>query len=184
MWRGRDAAENNVKRTTADSIGMLGTIMNALAVENALNNQGVKAITLSSVAMPSLVKSYTVYDAVKYLEEGYVVICAGGTGLPFFSTDTASALRAAELSASKILMAKNGTDGVYDSDPRKNANAKKYSRITFDEILNKHLEVMDQTCASICCTNKIDVYVFDMNVEGNIKKVLTEPTIGTVVTIK
>ena len=130
MWRGRDAKSNNMDRCLADSIGMLGTVMNSLAVENGLKNAGLKAITLSAVPMPSLVTSYTRNAAVEYLEKGYIVIFAGGTGNPYFSTDTAAALRASEIGAKKILMAKNGTDGVYDSDPRKNPNAKRYIRLT------------------------------------------------------
>ena len=182
MWRGRDAVENNMERTAADSIGMLGTLMNSLALENALNNCGVKAITMSSIPMPTLVKTYTRREALEYLNNGYIVIFGGGTGSPFFSTDTCAALRAAEINANKILMAKNGTDGVYDSDPRKNKDAKRYSSLTFDQVLNQHLCVMDLTAAALCADNDIDVIVFDMNVSGNIKKVITNPEIGTVVT--
>lgn len=184
MWRGRDAAENHMERTLADSIGMLGTIMNALALENALKNVGLKAITFSAVPLPTLVKLYTKRDASEYLEKGYIVLCAGGTGSPYFSTDTASALRALELGCSKILMAKNGTDGVYDSDPRKNKDAKRYTKVTFDELLEKHLEVMDLTAASLCQSNHVDILVFDMNVKGNIGKIISHPEIGTCVTTK
>lgn len=184
MWRGRDAESNNMDRCLADSIGMLGTVMNSLAVENGLRNAGLKAITLSAVPMPSLVKSYTRSDAVEYLEKGYIVIFAGGTGNPYFSTDTAAALRASEIGAKKILMAKNGTDGVYDSDPRKNPNAKRYSRLTYQQMLNEKLEVMDLTAASLCSDNDIDTVVFDMNKSGNIKKIMIEPNIGTIVSNK
>lgn len=184
MWRGRDAESNNMERSLADSIGMLGTIMNSLAVENGLKNAGLKAITLSAVPMPSLVKSYTRGDAVEYLEKGYIVIFAGGTGNPYFSTDTAAALRASEIGAKKILMAKNGTDGVYDSDPRKNPNAKRYTHLTYQQILNEKLEVMDLTAASLCGDNDIDTVVFDMNKSGNIKKIMIDPSIGTIVSNK
>ena len=184
MWRGRDAESNNMDRCLADSIGMLGTIMNSLAVENGLRNAGLKAITLSAVPMPSLVTSYTRNVALEYLEKGYIVIFAGGTGNPFFSTDTAAALRASEIGAKKILMAKNGTDGVYDSDPRKNPNAKRYTNLTYQQILNDKLEVMDLTAASLCNDNNIDTVVFDMNKSGNIKKIMIEPTIGTIVSNK
>ena len=184
MWRGRDAVSNNMDRCLADSIGMLGTIMNSLAVENGLRNAGLKAITLSAVPMPSLVTSYTRNVALEYLEKGYIVIFAGGTGNPFFSTDTAAALRASEIGAKKILMAKNGTDGVYDSDPRKNPNAKRYTNLTYQQILNDKLEVMDLTAASLCNDNNIDTVVFDMNKSGNIKKIMIEPTIGTIVSNK
>lgn len=184
MWRGRDAESNNMERSLADSIGMLGTIMNSLAVENGLKNAGLKAITLSAVPMPSLVKSYTRGDAVDYLEKGYIVIFAGGTGNPYFSTDTAAALRASEIGAKKILMAKNGTDGVYDSDPRKNPNAKRYTHLTYQQMLNEKLEVMDLTAASLCGDNDIDTVVFDMNKSGNIKKIMIDPSIGTIVSNK
>ena len=184
MWRGRDAESNNMDRCLADSIGMLGTIMNSLAVENGLKNAGLKAITLSAVPMPSLVTSYTRNGAVEYLEKGYIVIFAGGTGNPYFSTDTAAALRASEIGAKKILMAKNGTDGVYDSDPRKNPNAKRFEKLTYQQILNDKLEVMDLTAASLCNDNNIDTVVFDMNKSGNIKKIMIEPNIGTIVTNK
>lgn len=184
MWRGRDAETNNMDRCLADSIGMLGTIMNSLAVENGLRNAGLKAITLSAVPMPSLVKSYTRSDAVEYLEKGYIVIFAGGTGNPYFSTDTAAALRASEIGAKKILMAKNGTDGVYDSDPRKNPNAKRYTHLTYQQMLNEKLEVMDLTAASLCSDNDIDTVVFDMNKSGNIKQIIIDPSIGTIVSNK
>ena len=184
MWRGRDAESNNMDRCLADSIGMLGTIMNSLAVENGLKNAGLKAITLSAVPMPSLVTSYTRNVAVEYLEQGYIVIFAGGTGNPYFSTDTAAALRASEIGAKKILMAKNGTDGVYDSDPRKNPNAVRYEKLTYQQILNDKLEVMDLTAASLCNDNNIDTVVFDMNKSGNIKRIMIEPSIGTIVTNK
>lgn len=184
MWRGRDAADNNMDRCLADSIGMLGTAMNALAVENGLKNLGLKAITMSAVPMPSLIKSYTRNDCLEYLAKGYIVIFAGGTGCPYFSTDTTAALRALEIGASKILMAKNGTDGVYDSDPRKNPNAKRYTKISYQEMLNQQLEVMDLTATSLCSNNDIDVIVFDMNQKGNIKKIMVEPAIGTIVTNK
>lgn len=184
MWRGRDAESNNMDRCLADSIGMLGTVMNSLAVENGLKNAGLKAITLSAVPMPSLVTSYTRNAAVEYLEKGYIVIFAGGTGNPYFSTDTAAALRASEIGAKKILMAKNGTDGVYDSDPRKNPNAKRYIRLTYQQILNEKLEVMDLTAASLCSDNDIDAVVFDMNKSGNIKQIMIDPSIGTIVSNK
>lgn len=184
MWRGRDAESNNMDRCLADSIGMLGTIMNSLAVENGLKNVGLKAVTLSAVPMPSLVESYTRAKALSYLEQGYIVIFAGGTGSPYFSTDTCAALRALEINAKKILMAKNGTDGVYDCDPRKNPNAKRYVKLTYQEMLNKQLEVMDLTATSLCSANNIEVVVFDMNKSGNIKKIMIEPSIGTIVSTK
>lgn len=184
MWRGRDAESNHMERCLADNIGMLGTVMNSLALENALNNVGLKAVTLSAIPMPSVVRLFTRNDCLDYFDKGYIVIFAGGTGNPYFSTDSCAALRAAQIDAKKILMAKNGTDGVYDSDPRKNPHAKRYTKLTYDQMLNEHLQVMDLTAASLCQDNDIDTIVFDMNVSGNIKKIMKEPQIGTIVTKK
>lgn len=184
MWRGRDAADNHMDRCLADSIGMLGTVMNSLALENSLKRHSMKVVTLSAIPMPSIVESYTKREAVKYLENGYVVIFAGGTGSPYFSTDTCAALRACEVGCECILMAKNGTDGVYNDDPRKNPNALRYSKLTYSEMLDKHLGVMDSTAASLCQDNNISAIVFDMNKSGNIKKIIDSPSIGTIVTSK
>lgn len=184
IWRGRDSVENHMDRVVADDIGMLGTVMNALAVENALRDAGLKAVTLTSVPMPTVASLYTHKDAINYLELGFIVLFAGGTGHPFFSTDTCAALRAAEIGATKILMAKNGTDGVYDADPRKCPDAKRYTSLTYQEMLNKKLGVMDLTAASLCQDNGIETVVFDMNKPGNIKKIITNPEIGTVVKVK
>ena len=179
MWRGRDAESNNMDRCIADSIGMLGTCMNALAVENGLKNAGLKAITLSAVPMPSLIKSYTRNDAIQYLENGYIVIFAGGTGNPYFSTDTLAALRALEIGSKKILMAKNGTDGVYDSDPRKNPNAKKYDQLTYMDIINKRLAHMDTTAVTTCMENNIPIITFALDEPNSIVKAAMGEKIGT-----
>lgn len=181
MWRGRDAKAYGMPRTHADYMGMLGTIFNSLALQSALENLGLEVKVMSALSVPAVAEDYNSRVAKKYLEENKIVIFAGGTGSPFFSTDTTAALRAAEVNAEYILMAKNGVDGVYDSDPRKNANAKRYSYLSYDDMMNQHLEVMDLTAATLCRENDIKIVVFDMNVEGNISKAYVDPSIGTLI---
>ena len=182
MWRGRDAESNNMDRCLADSIGMLGTVMNSLAVENGLRNASLKAVTMSAVPMPSLVKSYTRGDAIDYLEKGYIVIFAGGTGNPYFSTDTATVLRAIEIEAEGILLAK-AIDGVYDSDPKTNPNAKRYDEVSIQEVLDKKLAVVDLTATIMCLENKMPMYVFGLNEEDSIVKAMSGEFNGTKVTV-
>ena len=182
IWRGRDAVENDMNRSSADYMGMLGTILNSLALQNALESFGLKVRVMSSLNIPSVCEPYIYRKAMSHLNKKTIVIFGGGTGNPFFSTDSAAALRAAEIGADCILMAKNGVDGVYNDDPRKNPNATRYETLTYDEMLAKHLSVMDLTSATLCRENKIKIIVFDMNVEGNIARVVDEPTIGTIIT--
>lgn len=182
MWRGRDAEEIGMERVSADHMGMLGTIFNSLALSGALDSIGVKNRVTSAIPVGNIAEPYNHKMAKMSLEHGDVVIFGGGTGRPFFSTDTTAALCAAEIGAKTILMAKNGTDGVYDSDPRKNKDAKRFSKITYDEILLNHLQVMDLTAATLCSDNNITTIVFDMGISGNIKKVITNPEIGTIIT--
>ncbi len=182
IWRGRDAAESGMERASADYMGMLGTILNSLALQNALEALGLETRTMTSLQIPSVAEPYIRRKALAHLERGIIVIFGGGTGNPFFSTDTTAALRAAEMGANLILMAKNGTDGVYDDDPRKTKNVKRYTKITYDEVLQKHLQVMDLTAVTLCNENDIDIIVFDMNVKGNITKAITNPEIGTLIT--
>ena len=182
IWRGRDAEENGMQRADADYMGMIGTILNALALESALKSLGVKTRTMSALQVGNVVEPYNRKKALECLEQNEIVIFAGGTGHPFFSTDTTSALRAAEINADLILMAKNGVDGVYDDDPKTNPNAKKFTKMTFDDILNKKLKVMDLTAATLCSENNIEIIVFDMNVSGNIAKAINHPEIGTLIT--
>ena len=184
IWRGRDAEENGMQRADADYMGMIGTILNALALESALKSLGVKTRTMSALQVGNVVEPYNRKKALECLEQNEIVIFAGGTGHPFFSTDTTSALRAAEINADLILMAKNGVDGVYDDDPKTNPNAKKFTQMTFDDILNKKLKVMDLTAATLCSENNIEIIVFDMNVSGNIAKAINHPEIGTLITKK
>ena len=181
IWRGRDSLEFGMPKAAADNIGMVGTIINSLALENILKSIGVKAVSLSAVEANKFAEYYTRERAIKYLEEGYVVIFAGGTGNPFFTTDSTAALRAGEVGAEVILMAKNGVDGVYDSDPRTNPSAKRFTKLTYQEMLNYRLHVIDLTASVLCEENNIKTIVFDMNKEGNILKVLTNPESGTVI---
>ena len=181
IWRGRDAAENGMERASADYMGMLGTILNSLALQNALEALGVPTRTMTAIEIPRVAEPYIRRRAIHHLEKNNVVIFGGGTGNPFFSTDSAAALRAAEVGARTILMAKNGCDGVYYSDPRKNPNAKKFTTITYHELIERELQVMDLTAATLCKENNIKTIVFDMNVKGNVVKVLEHPEIGTII---
>lgn len=181
IWRGRDASENEMERASADYMGMLGTVLNALALQNALETLGIETRTMTSLSIPSVAEPYLRRKALHHLQENRIVIFAGGTGNPFFSTDTAAALRAAEMHADMILMAKNGVDGVYTADPNKDPNATKYDVLTYDELLGKHLGVMDLTAATLCDENNIDIFVFDMNVPGNIKRAINDHSIGILI---
>lgn len=182
IWRGREAKNIGMDRITADNMGMIGTIFNSIALNSALEKIGLKSHVMSAIPMNDIVQPFNSHMAKKSLEKDEIIIFAGGTGHPYFSTDTTSALRAAEIGADTILMAKNGTDGVYDSDPRKNPQAKRFTTIKFDDILSNHLGIMDLAAATICYDNNINIIVFDMGVSGNIKKVITNPEIGTIIT--
>ncbi|MDA3932248.1 MAG: UMP kinase [Tenericutes bacterium] len=181
IFRGKLADQMGIERSSADYMGMIGTIVNALALQNSLEALGVQTRVMSSINIPEVAEPYIRRKALSHLSKDRVVIFGGGTGNPYFSTDTTAALRAAELGASIIYMAKNGTDGVYDKDPRKFENSKKYDNITHKEILNNNLEVMDSTAAALCYDNNIDIYVFDMNKPGNIKKAILGEHIGTLI---
>jgi uridylate kinase len=181
MWRGRDAKAYGMPRTHADYMGMLGTIFNSLALQSSLENLGLEVKVMSALSVPAVAEDYNSRIAKKYLEENKIVIFAGGTGSPYFSTDTTAALRAAEVNAEYILMAKNGVDGVYNDDPRKNPEAKRYTHLSYDDMMNQHLEVMDLTAATLCRENDIKIVVFDMNVEGNISKAYEDTSIGTLI---
>ncbi|UKI48992.1 MAG: UMP kinase [Clostridium sp.] len=170
IWRGKTASELGMERAQADYMGMLATVMNALAIQEALESLGVQTRVLSALDIQQVAEPYIRRRAIRHLEKGRVCIFAGGIGSPYFSTDTACVLRATEIGADVILMAKNGTEGVYDSDPRKNKDAKMYTELTFQEILNKNLAVMDSTAASLCKDNNLELIVFNMNKDGNIFK--------------
>ena len=184
ICRGREAIKTGMNRVNADYMGMLATVINAMALQGALEGLGKKAVVMTAIPMQVVTDYYTRRDAVKKLEEGNIVIFGGGTANPFFSTDTTAALRGAELETNLILMAKNGVDGVYDKDPRVDKTAKKFTRMSHQEVLDRNLGVMDLTAATLCNQNNIDIYVFDMNEKGNISKSATDFSFGTLITNK
>lgn len=182
MWRGESGAAMGMERAQADYIGMLGTVMNALALQDNLESVGVPTRVQTAIEMRQVAEPYIRRKAVRHLEKGRIVIFAAGTGSPYFSTDTTAALRASEINADVILMAKNGVDGVYSADPRQDENAVKYDNLTHLDIINKGLNVMDTTASSLSMDNDIPLVVFNMNKHGNIKKVVVGENIGTTVT--
>ncbi len=181
IFRGKLAAEMGIDRASADYMGMIGTILNALALQNSLEALGLDTRVMSSLNIPEVAEPYIRRKAISHLDNHRVVIFGGGTGNPYFSTDTTAALRAAEIDAEIIYMAKNGIDGVYDKDPRTNPDAVKYDVLTHADVLQKELHVMDSTAAALCNDNDIDICVFDMNVEGNIGRALLGQKIGTLI---
>lgn len=182
IWRGRDAAAMGIDRSSADYMGMIATILNALALQNALETLGLETRAMTSLEIPSVAEPYIRRKALGHLEKGRIVIFGGGNGIPFFSTDTTAALRSAELGAELILMAKNGVDGVYSDDPNTNPNATRYSNLTYNDVISQGLKVMDMTAATLCSENKVNTLVFDMNVKGNIARAAKDVTIGTLIT--
>ncbi|MYU59866.1 UMP kinase [Lactobacillus salivarius] len=181
MWRGEAGAEIGMERAQADYIGMLGTVMNALALQDSLESVGVPTRVQTAIEMRQVAEPYIRRKAIRHLEKGRIVIFAAGTGSPYFSTDTTAALRASELNAEVILMAKNGVDGIYNADPKVDPTAKKYTKLTHMDIINKGLRVMDTTASSLSMDNNITLVVFNMNNRGNIKKVVEGEEIGTTV---
>lgn len=181
MWRGEAGAQMGMERAQADYIGMLATIMNALALQDNLESIGVPTRVQTSIEMRRIAEPYIRRKAMRHLEKRRIVIFAGGTGSPYFSTDTTAALRAAEINADAILMAKNGVDGVYSADPNKDASAVKFDTLTHLDIINKGLQVMDTTASSLSMDNDIPVVVFNLNEPGNIRKVVAGEHIGTTV---
>ncbi|TNF09235.1 MAG: UMP kinase [Bacillota bacterium] len=181
LWRGKIGEELGMDRAQADYMGMLGTIMNGLALQDALESVLVPTRVMTVLPVSAVAEPYIRRRAMRHFEKGRVLIFSGGTGSPYFSTDTAAALRAAELNADIILMAKNGVEGVYDKDPRKHDDATMFTELSQEEVLMKKLAVMDQTAASICRENKIDILVFNMNNYGNMKKAVLQEPIGTLV---
>jgi uridylate kinase len=177
--RGIDAAEQGLDRTSADYMGMLASVINALALQDSLEKEGLATRLLSALDIHSVAEPYIRRRAVRHLEKGRIVVFAGGTGNPYFTTDTAAVLRAAEVDAEIILMAKQGVDGVYDDDPRKNVGAKRYDRLSYDEAIRKNLRVMDQTAVALCRENDLPIVVFDMSTPGNICRVVSGENVGT-----
>jgi uridylate kinase len=178
IWRGRSG--EGMDRTTADYMGMLATCINALALQDSLENIGVNTRVQTAIEMREVAEPFIRRRAMRHLEKGRVVIFAAGTGNPYFSTDTTAALRAAEIEADAILLAKK-VDGVYDKDPNKYSDAKKYSKLTYIQVLEQGLQVMDSTATSLCMDNNIPILVFGLDAPGNIKRVVLGDEIGTLV---
>ncbi|MBQ3321979.1 MAG: UMP kinase [Firmicutes bacterium] len=178
FWRGRSSEKMN--RASADYIGMMATIMNALALQEALEAEGVSTVVQTSIHMPQVAEGYNRRRALFHLEKGRIVIFGGGTGSPFFSTDTTASLRAAEVEAEVILMAKN-IDAVYSDDPNKNPDAVRYTHLTHDDVLEKDLKVMDATAAAMCRDNNIAIHVFGLAEENGIMRAICGEEIGTIV---
>ena len=181
IWRGLSGASKGMDRATADYMGMLATIINSLALQDALENRGIPTRVQTAIEMRQIAEPYIRRRAIRHLEKNRVVIFAAGTGNPYFSTDTTAALRAAEIEADAILMAKKGVDGVYDSDPAKNPQAKKFDRLDYLEVIQKHLNVMDSTAISLCMDNQIPIVVFNIDQPGNILKAALGTVTGTIV---
>ncbi|MDX6152493.1 UMP kinase [Marinococcus sp. PL1-022] len=181
IWRGMAGSSKGMDRATADYMGMLATVMNSLALQDSLEDIEIPTRVQTSIEMRQVAEPYIRRKAIRHLEKKRVVIFAAGTGNPYFSTDTTAALRAAEIEADIILMAKNKVDGVYDSDPSANADAKKYQSLTYLDILNHDLKVMDSTASTLCMDNNIPLLVFSIMEEGNIKKAVMGEDIGTII---
>jgi uridylate kinase len=181
IWRGVDAAARGMDRATADYAGMLATVINALALHDALEKQGLVARTQSAIPIQSVAEPYIRLRAIRHLEKGRVVIFAAGTGNPYMTTDTAAALRAIEIKAEVLLMAKNKVDGVYTADPNKDPSAKKLEHLDHREALKMGLHVMDATAFSLCMENNLPIVVFDLHAADSIKRAVGRERIGTVV---
>jgi uridylate kinase len=180
IWRGISGSAKGIDRATADYMGMLATVMNSLALQDALEKLDVPTRVQSSINMQQVAEPYIRRRAIRHLEKGRVVIFAAGTGNPYFSTDTTAALRAAEIEAEVILMAKNKVDGVYSADPFIDPTAVKYDSLTYMEMLNQNLGVMDSTASSLCMDNNIPLIVFSISEQGNIRRVVQGEKIGTI----
>jgi uridylate kinase len=181
IWRGAAAEARGMDRATADYAGMLATVINALALQDALEKAGVYTRTQTAIAVQAVAEPYIRRRAIRHLEKGRVVIFAAGTGNPYMTTDTAAALRAVEIGAEVLLMAKNNVDGVYDSDPLTNFDAKKFDRLNYIDALQMRLEVMDSTALSLCMDNQLPIIVFDLRSPGSIERVVMGEPIGTLV---
>ena len=177
----KNSAKLGMDQASGDYVGMLATVMNAIALQSALRKLNVSCRVQSAIDMDKIAEPYIRFKAIRHLEKNRVVIFAAGTGNPFFTTDTAAALRASEIDAQVMLMAKNGVDGVYSDDPRVNKNAKKYDKITYDDIIVKGLKVMDTASCALCKQNHIPIIVFDFAAKGSIARLLSGETLGTFV---
>src|ERR1700676_788941 len=181
IFRGVAASARGMDRATADYMGMLATVINALALQDALEQQGVVTRVVTAIEMRAVAEPFIRRRAIRHLEKGRVVVFGAGTGNPYFSTDTAAALRAMEIKADVILKATK-VDGIYDADPEKVANAKKFERITYLDVLQKSLAVMDSTAISLCMDNRMPIIIFNMNTPGNIRQVVMGEKVGSTVT--
>jgi len=181
IWRGAKAEQEGMDRVTADYAGMLATVINALALQDVLERDGTPTRIQTAINVQQVAEPYIRRRAIRHLEKGRVVIFSGGTGNPYMTTDTAAALRAIEIEAQVLLMAKNNVDGIYDTDPTKNASAKKFDNLTYMEALNLRLEVMDATALSLCLENKLPIVVFDLQAPNSIERAIAGEAIGTLV---
>jgi uridylate kinase len=181
IWRGAAAERKGMDRVTADYAGMLATVIDALALQDALEEIGVTTRTQTAINIQQVAEPYIRRRAIRHLEKGRVVILAGGTGNPYMTSDTAAALRAIEIEAEVLLMAKNNVDGVYSADPRKNPNAAKFDKLTYLEVLNKRLKVMDATALSLCLENQLPIIVFDVQAPQILGRVVSGEAVGTLV---
>lgn len=181
IWRGKVGSEMGMDRATADYMGMLATVMNSLALQDSLEKSGIETRVQSSIEMRQVAEPYIRRKAIRHLEKKRVVIFAAGTGNPYFSTDTTAALRAAEIEADVILMGKNNVDGVYSADPKTNSDAIKYDTLSFLDVIQQGLQVMDSTASTLCMDNDIPLIVFSIMENGNIKRAVLGETIGTIV---
>ena len=181
IWRGSTAAAHGMDRSTADYAGMLATVINALALQDSLEKEGLVTRTLTAIPMQSIAEPYIRRRAIRHLEKGRVVIFAAGTGNPYMTTDTAAALRAIDIGAEILLMAKNNVDGVYDADPQIHKDARKFPRLAFIDALNSRLEVMDSTALTLCMDNRLPVLVFNLQAPHSIEHAVMGKDIGTLV---
>jgi uridylate kinase len=177
--RGISAADEGMDRAIADYMGMMASVINALALQDSLEKEGLDTRVQSAIEIKTVAEAYIRRRAIRHLEKGRVVVFAGGTGNPYFTTDTAAVLRAAEVQAEIVLMAKQGIDGVYNADPKTDPNAERYARLTYEEALIKNLRVMDQTALALCRENQLPMVVFDMEVAGNLRKLAAGKAVGT-----
>ena len=181
IWRGKTGEELGMERATADSMGMLATVMNSLALQDSLEQKGVDTRVLTSVEMKAMAEPYIRRRAIRHLEKGRVAIFAAGIGNPYFSTDTTAALRAKEIGAEAILMGKNGVDGVYSADPKLDSTATKYDKLSYMDIMNKGLTIMDSTAITFCMDNHLPIVVFSIDGADNIVKVVSDSNLGTII---
>ena len=181
IWRGKTGEELGMERATADSMGMLATVMNSLALQDSLEQKGVDTRVLTSVEMKAMAEPYIRRRAIRHLEKGRVAIFAAGIGNPYFSTDTTAALRAKEIGAEAILMGKNGVDGVYSADPKLDSTATKYDKLSYMDIMNKGLTTMDSTAITFCMDNHLPIIVFSIDDADNIVKVVSDSNLGTII---